>query len=293
MKVLVTGVGGQVGAAVCSLAPHIAQVTALPHSALDISDAQCVAREVGSFRPDVIINAAAFTAVDRAESEPDAAAAVNAAGPGHLAAVAAALPACRLLHISTDYVFDGCSKRPYQPSDPTHPLGVYGQTKLDGERAVLSQLPGRAVVLRTAWVYAPRGRNFLLTMLRLMRERGEVRVVADQTGSPTAASSIARALWRLVETPGIHGVLHWTDSGTASWYDFAAEIAREGARLGLLSSDVRVEPISSAEYPTPARRPPYSVLDCSRTTELLGLQAMPWRSSLAATLKHMATLPTA
>jgi dTDP-4-dehydrorhamnose reductase len=293
MKVLVTGVGGQVAAAVCSLVPRIAEVRALPRSALDISDAGWVAREVGSFRPDVIINAAAFTAVDRAESEPDAAAAVNAAGPGHLAAAAAALPSCRLLHISTDYVFDGSSQRPYLPSDETHPLGVYGQTKLDGERAVLSRLPSRAVVLRTAWVYAPRGRNFLLTMLRLMRERGEVRVVADQTGSPTAASSIARALWRLVETPGIHGILHWTDSGTASWYDFAREIAQQSVALGLLDGEIKVEAISSADYPTPARRPRYSVLDCSQTIRLFGLDPIPWRDTLRATLERIAGLKAA
>lgn len=288
MKVLVTGAGGQVGAAVCALAPRNSEVRALTRADLDISNAAAVEREVLGFRPDIIINAAAFTAVDRAEIEPGLAAAVNAFGPEHLARAAAILPSCRLLHLSTDYVFDGSMARPYRPTDETRPLSEYGRTKLDGERAVLAQLPSRAIVLRTAWVYAAQGHNFLLTMLRIMRERGVARVVADQVGSPTAADSIAGILWRFAATPGARGVFHWTDGGTATWYEFAVAIAQEGSKLGLLSEGIRVEPISTAEYPTPAHRPRYSVLDSSGTSALLGYTATPWRVALGQTLRILA-----
>lgn len=288
MRVLLTGAAGQVGQAVQSLTPAGVQLRALNRGALDISDEQAVQREVGSFGPDLIINAAAYTAVDRAESEPILASAVNAAGPGHLAQAARSLPGCRLLQISTDYVFDGSADRPYRPQDPPRPLNIYGRTKLEGETAVLERLADRATVLRTAWVYAAQGRNFVLTMLRLMREQGVVRVVADQRGNPTAASAIAEALWRIATRPHIHGVLHWTDAGVISWYEFACAIAEEGAALGLLGGAIAVHPISTAEYPTPARRPANSALDCSQTSVLLGLTPTPWRVRLRATLETVA-----
>src|SRR6185437_6893491 len=202
-----------------------------------------------------------YTAVDRAESEPALASAINAAGPGYLAQAARSLPGCRLLHISTDYVFDGAADRPYLPQDTPRPLSSYGRSKLAGEIAVLERLPERATVLRTAWVYAAQGRNFLLTMLRLMRERGAVRVVSDQKGSPTAASAVATALWRLVERPELHGVLHWTDAGIISWYQFACAIAEDALARNLLASAPQVLPISSAEYPTAALRPSCSALE--------------------------------
>lgn len=292
MRVLITGAGGQVAAAACALAPAEAQVTARSRSELDISDREAVDETVGALAPDVIINAAAFTAVDRAESESALATAVNTAGAENLARAAARQPARRLLHISTDYVFDGSLRRPYRTTDPTSPLGVYGRSKRDGERAVLRALPERTVVLRTAWVYAPRGHNFLLTMLRLMREKGAVRVVSDQVGSPTAVASIARVLWRFVAVPA-HGIFHWTDEGVTSWYEFARAIASEGSAMGLVGERVSVEPITTEEYPTAARRPQYSVLDCSETSALLGVAPVPWRETLRATLQSLAASRTA
>jgi len=208
MRVLITGASGQVGTALLRSVPLQTELHALTHQQLDISDSGAVRAAVSAFEPQVILNAAAYTAVDKAESEPFLADAINAQAPQHLAEAAQSIDGCRMIQISTDYVFDGRATEPYRPGDAPHPLSVYGRTKLAGEQAVLEVLAERAVVLRTAWVYAAQGKNFLLTMLRLMRERGAVRVVADQKGTPTAAASIARALWRIAELPRVHGVLH-------------------------------------------------------------------------------------
>jgi dTDP-4-dehydrorhamnose reductase len=285
--VLITGAAGQVGSALVASVPPQTELQALDQRQLDISDARAVRAAVTAFRPHVIINAAAYTAVDKAEAEPKLAAAANAKAPGHLAEAAWALKGCRLIHISTDYVFDGRADEPYKPSDAPHPLSVYGRTKLAGEQAVLDVLAERAVVLRTAWVYAPRGRNFLLTMLRLMREHGAVRVVADQKGTPTAAASIARALWCIAQHSSVQGVLHWTDAGVASWHEFAQAIAEDALAAGLLPQAVQVTPIATVEYPTAAHRPANSVLDTRASVALLGIHPKPWRQSLRATLAQL------
>jgi dTDP-4-dehydrorhamnose reductase len=217
--------------------------------------------------------------VDRAETEAVQARATNAAGPANLARAAAA-SGSRLIHLSTDFVFDGKSAAPYRPEDPTNPLNVYGVTKRDGEVAVREILPARSVVLRTAWVYDATGRNFLLTMLRLMRDRGSVRVVADQFGTPTAAHSLAAAIWTAVARPEIAGIHHWTDSGVASWYDFAVAIAEEAAVAGRAATTAEVIPIGSSEYPTPAKRPGFSVLDKTVTIAALGITPAHWRQAL-------------
>jgi dTDP-4-dehydrorhamnose reductase len=287
MKVLITGASGQVGSALRASLPVQFEPRLLTRQQLDIADADAVRTEVAGFQPALIINAAAYTAVDKAESEPELAGAINARGPRHLAQAAQAIPGCRLLHISTDYVFDGAASEPYKPGDATNPLSVYGRTKLEGERAVLEVLGGRAVVLRTAWVYAARGKNFLLTMLRLMRERGLVRVVADQLGAPTVADSIAGALWAIAQRPNIQGILHWTDAGKASWCDFASAIAEDARAAGLLTTAVQVVPITTADYPTAAHRPANSVLDCSEAIAQLGLGPKPWRVNLRTTLAAM------
>ena len=287
MKVLITGASGQVGRALLERVPSGIEARALTRAQLDISDEAAVRDEVLTSQPALIINAAAYTAVDKAQSEPELAAAINAEAPRHLAQAAQAIVGCRLLHISTDYVFDGRASQPYRPSDPTNPLSVYGRTKLAGERAALEVLRERAVVLRTAWVYAAAGKNFLLTMLRLMRERGAVRVVADQYGAPTAASSIARVLWVIAQRPDVHGTLHWTDAGTASWYEFAQAIAEDASAIGLLPQAAQVTAITSAQYPTAAPRPAYSVLDTGSSTAQLGLTPMPWRVNLRTTLNTL------
>jgi len=284
MKVLVTGAAGQLGRALSDTAPPWAKVSAATRDQLDITDRAAVNSIVMEFEPDVIINAAAYTAVDRAESEREMASAVNAEGPRHLAEAAGRMKSCRLLHVSTDYVFDGRAGRPYQVDDAPNPLNVYGSTKLAGELALKNILGDRVLILRTAWVYAPYGKNFLLAMLRKMRESGSVRVIVDQTGTPTTAESVAVALWRSVELPNLHGTLHWTDSGVTTWHGFASAIAEEGAEQGLLSRKIDVIPISAAEYPAPARRPRNSVLDTGGTVSMLGLEQAAWRDNLRRTL---------
>lgn len=285
VRVLITGAGGQVGRMLLETPPDGFEAIACAHANLDVSAGEAVHELIGRLRPAVIINAAAYTAVDKAESEPDAAQRINAQGPGYLAAAARECGA-RMIHISTDFVFDGAASVPYRPDSATHPLSVYGRTKRDGERAVLEALPGHSTIVRTAWVYAATGANFVRTMLRVMLANGAVRVVADQVGTPTAARSLAEVLWRIAGNPDIHGIHHWTDAGVASWYDFAVAIAEEGAELGLLPPEVTVTPITTADYPTPARRPPYSVLDKSSLVAH-GLTPVHWRKRLRAVLKEI------
>jgi len=292
LKVLVTGAQGQVGRCLLAGAPAGVQVTGISRTELDIGDAEAVHRAVQTHRPQVIINAAAYTAVDRAETEIDAARRINALGPGHLARAARAGGA-RLLHLSTDFVFDGRSSVPYAPDAPTAPLGVYGLTKLEGEQAVRELLPQGSLVLRTSWVYAAHGANFLRTMLRIMGEKGAVRVVADQVGTPTAADALSEVLWALAGRPEVTGVQHFSDAGVASWYDFAVAIAEEAATLGLLPPEVRVSAIATVDYPTPARRPPYSVLDKRALLALLPLEPRHWRVSLRRVLGTMIAAPRA
>lgn len=284
MKVLVTGAGGQVGRMLRETCPADIELVACTHAELDIADANAVRERVRRDRPDVIVNVAAYTAVDKAESEPEQARRINTEGPGYLA-TSARQNGVRLVHVSTDFVFDGRASTPYQPDALTNPLSIYGLTKRDGERAVLEVLSDHSVIVRTAWVYAADGANFLATMLRIMGERGAVRVVADQIGTPTAARPFAETLWRIVERPEVRGIHHWTDAGVASWYDFAVGIAEEGAALGLLPPTVTVTPIGTADYPTPARRPSYSVLD-KGSLSALGLTPAHWRQRLREVLKE-------
>lgn len=285
MKVLVTGADGQVGRKLRATCPATVELIACGHADLDVTDAEAVRERLLRVRPAVIVNAAAYTAVDKAESEPEKARAINAAGPGHLATGARDCGA-RLIHLSTDFVFDGRSSLPYRPDSPTNPANVYGTTKRDGERAVLEVLSEDAVIVRTAWVYAAEGINFVRTMLRVMRERGAARVVTDQVGTPTAAGPLAETLWWLAERPQIRGIHHWTDAGVASWYDFAVAIYEEGIAAGLLPSGVTVTPIATEDYPTPARRPAYSVLD-KRTLIALGCTPAHWRQRLREVLREI------
>ena len=274
MKVVVTGAGGQVGTELAGCAPSAHAVTLLNSRDCDITNAEAVAAMLRRERPDVVINAAAYTAVDRAESEPGMAERVNALGPANLATGGGH----RVLHISTDFVFGGEGGRAWLPSDRPNPLSVYGRTKLAGETPVLARGPA-GLVLRTSWVYAVAGNNFVRTMLRLMRERRDIGVVSDQIGAPTWAQGLARALWKIVDLPQLHGIHHWRDAGVASWYDFAVAIAEEGERRGLLPHAVSVRPIGTHEYPTPARRPSFSLLDCTETWQALGAPPH-WRAHL-------------
>lgn len=278
------GAGGQLGRALGATAPEKVTAVALNRAQLDVTDRAAVAAALVEFKPDLLVNAAAYTAVDKAESEPEAAYRGNRDAPATLAAAAREAGA-RLLHVSTDFVFDGCAGAPYAPDTPTAPLGVYGASKLAGEEAVRDLLPN-ALVVRTAWVYSADGANFVRTMLRLMRERPEVRVVADQVGTPTHAQSLARALWALAES-GATGTLHYTDAGVASWYDLAVAVQEEARASGLLDRAVPVIPIRTKDFPTPARRPSYSVLDATAAWRQLGQPPAHWRQELRSMLSAL------
>ena len=280
MKVLLTGAGGQLGQALARTVPAGVQLLTRTHRELDIADAAAVSGAIKAFEPQVLINAAAYTAVDRAESEPERAAAVNATGPELLGAALRAWPDARLVQISTDYVFSGQVSQPLSIRAVTDPISVYGRTKRDGERAVMRVLGARAVVVRTAWLYSASEGNFVTTILKHLRTKGVIRVVDDQSGSPTATTSVAQAVWRAVEQETIHGVLHWTDSGAATRFEFAAAIDELGRAAGLIGGPTQVIPVTSQEYPTPARRPTHCVLDLGESAQQLRLDPVPWRDRL-------------
>ena len=284
MRALILGAGGQVGRALAATAPEGATVTALDRAACDVRDGVQVARAIAAAAPDIVFNAAAYTAVDRAESEPAEAENLNGRGPGLIAAAARAEGA-RLVHLSSDFVFDGTKATPYCPDDQVSPLGAYARSKAAGEAAVAAADPA-ALIVRTAWVYAPEGGNFVNAMLRRMRAGGEVFVVADQLGTPTWAPGLAAALWQLAAL-GASGIHHYTDAGVASWYDFAVAIAEEGRAAGLLAQLPQVRPIATVDYPTPAPRPTCAVLDKRQTWALLGAPAPHWRVNLRANLEEL------
>ena len=292
MKLLVLGAGGQVGRELCRREwPPGYRLAAFDRADVDITREDSIAAAMQRERPDLVINAAAYTAVDRAESEPDAAWAVNCSGPAHLAAACrgAAIP---LIHISTDYVFDGSKAGSYREDDPVDPLGVYGRSKEAGDRAVREAL-SEHVILRTAWVYSAHGHNFVKTMLRLAGERPVLRVVADQTGSPTSAADIAMAIAQVVRRvaagEGRWGTYHFTGAGAVSWHGFAEAIFELAAPWR--GSPPRVEAITTADYPTPAQRPANSVLDCHRIGEAFGIVPRPWREALVEVIRELYESP--
>ncbi len=282
MRALVTGAGGQVGRALVRHAPAGIEVIAADRQRLDITDAQATREAIAALRPALVLNAAAHTAVDQAEGEPERAHAVNADAVATLAQACADAGA-RLVHFSTDFVFDGARSTPYPPEAEPCPLGVYGASKLAGERAALAH-PAN-LVIRTAWVYAAGAANFVATMLRLMAEREELRVVCDQIGTPTHAAALAQSAWRLAAA-GAAGIWHVTDAGVASWYDFAVAIREEALACGLLGRAGTVVPIPARDYPAPARRPAFSVLDKTATWRELGASARHWRCELRDMLRE-------
>ena len=290
MRVLITGVAGQLGQELQRTCPTSLEFLAFGREQLDLADVDACCAAVEQHQPDWLINAGAYTAVDRAESEPDLAHRINCLAPR---AFAAALQQTggSLLQLSTDFVFNGDQGHPYQSDQPCDPIGVYGRTKAAGEKAAAEVLaPERLAILRTSWVYGSVGRNFLLTMLRLHAIKAEagdpLRVVADQVGCPTSTTTLAQACWSVIERSA-YGIHHFSDAGVASWYDFAVAIGDLAVAAGLLTRSACVEPITTAEYPTPARRPGYSLLDCSSTRSVLGLPARHWRDALAEVLSRI------
>lgn len=286
MKVFVAGSLGQLGQTLAETAPAAVEIAGGNLPDLDIVDSAALQARFAAEQPDFVVNAAAYTAVDKAESEPGTARRVNVDGARNVAH-AARQAGGRVVHLSTDFVFDGRSDRPYRPDDPPAPLSVYGQSKLDGETAVLDATDGDVIVIRTAWLYSRFGHNFVRTMLRLMAERDELSVVADQRGTPTWARSVAATIWAAIAADLPGGRYHWTDGGEASWHEFAAAIYAEARSLGKLDRDVTINPIPTSGYPTPARRPAYSVLDCSATVAALGLEQRDWRENLRRMLAEM------
>ena len=281
MRVLIAGAGGQLGRALTAAAPAGHVVQACTRAELDIAEEATVRAVFADFAPDLVINAAAFTRVDDAERDPAAAERANASGPAVLAM------ACRaagvwLTHVSTDFVFDGRQSHPYDTGARAAPLSVYGRTKVAGEAAVRAELGERCTVVRASWLYSAAG-GFAARMLTLMRSRPELRVVSDQVGAPTHATGLAGVVWAL-STRHAAGLWHWCDSGVASWYDFAVAIAEEAVRAGLLPRAPPIVPIGTADYPTAAPRPAYSVLDKRATEQLLKVSAPHWRVALRATL---------
>ena len=305
--ILLIGKNGQIGAELVHLLPSLGELIALDRAHLDLARPDQIRKTIRDTHPLLIINAAAYTSVDKAESDENAAYTINAAAPAAIAEEAATIGAL-LVHYSTDYVFDGAKCSPYGENDPTNPLNVYGKTKLAGELAIRKS--GAAhLIFRTEWVYSTRGHNFLLTMIRLMSQREELRIVSDQIGAPTSARQVAlgtlAVLKRCFRDGGFHappdatGTYHMTAGGETSWHGFAQAIhqclrstPRRGTRLSSVSegrplTDCRIAPISTAEYPTPARRPPYSVLSNGRLHRNFAVQLPHWQSQLDEVLAEL------
>lgn len=280
MKAIITGAAGQVGRALAKNAPLDWNCAFLDRAGCDMASEEAILSAVTEHKPDLVINAAAYTAVDLAEREEMRATAINATAVGILRS-ALARRGGRLVHISSDYVFSGNCTAPYPPSAERTPLSAYGRSKAAGEIAAGTD----ALIVRTSWVYGAGGRNFVRTMLQLMRERDQLRVVADQIGSPTWADGLARALWALANK-GCTGIMHYRDAGVASWYDLAVAIQEEALVLGLLDRTVPIVPIKSSNYPAAASRPAVAILDDAQTWAALGTQPTHWRVNLRRMLEE-------
>ena len=289
--ILVTGAQGQLGRtleyywAVSELARDN-ELFFYDIKELDLTLTNTVEEELNRINPRSIMNAAAYTSVDQAETEQEAAFLVNASAVANLADWAARND-CFLVHISTDFVFDGNKLDPYLPEDEVSPLGVYGASKLAGEVALQSRLPDRHVIIRTSWLYSEYGKNFLTTILRLIKEKDEIGVVADQVGSPTSTHSLAALLLRMRNRETDPGIYHWTDGASISWYEFALAIQREALEQGLLEREIQIKPLTTKEYPTAAARPKYSVLDRSKALGEMEMQPTDWQEELRLVIKKI------
>ncbi|WP_062269308.1 dTDP-4-dehydrorhamnose reductase [Endozoicomonas arenosclerae] len=291
MKVLITGANGQLGYELQRCVPDKIELICADRKQLDITSQDSVTAFFDLYKPEAVINAAAYTAVDKAETDSKAAYAVNTNGTAFLAEACSKLE-IPMVQVSTDFVFDGTQSTPYQMDDTTNPISIYGKSKLEGEKRVLEILGNKAVVIRTAWVYSSHGNNFVKTMLRLMQEKDQLGVVADQIGTPTSAKTLAQCCWRAldklqttnVELPAI---MNWTDAGTTSWYDFAVAIQEEAISLGILENSIPINPIPASAYPTPAKRPAYSVLDKQATYKALEMPVQHWRVTLRSVLDEL------
>ena len=302
MEILVLGKNGQLGWELQQTQNTQHNVIYLGSQELDITDEEKLNRLLPQWQPSLIINATAYTAVDKAESDQQAAYAVNSKGVEYLAKYCQSNQ-IKLIHISTDFVFDGEQNTPYKPTDPTSPVSVYGASKRDGERQVRKRLGSQASIVRTAWVYSQHGNNFVKTMLRLMNEKDQLGVVYDQVGTPTWAKGLAEMVWKLAEKMANNSngktneeikpeaptpIYHWTDAGVTSWYDFAVAIQDIAFEKGLLDKKIPIRPIPASAYPTPAKRPSYSVLDKSAIEQELQIETKHWREQLTKLMEQLA-----
>lgn len=291
-QILVTGAAGQLGLTLqekwqeSGLSQEF-DLCCTDIGQIDITNSDSIQSYLADREVAIIINGAAYTAVDQAESNAELAHKINKVGAENLAQWAK-LNSARLIQISTDFVFSGDKDSPYSPTDRTGPLGVYGKTKLDGEQAVLTHCPGQSVIIRTSWLYSPYQANFVKTMLRLMEERDELSVVNDQIGSPTSTYSLVELIFRVANQSAHHGIFHWSDKGNISWYDFALAIQQQGLEAGLLNSAIPIKPIPTEQYPTPALRPKYSVLDIRETEKEFSITSQLWNERLSEVIKKLA-----
>jgi dTDP-4-dehydrorhamnose reductase len=285
MKVVIIGKSGQLANELVAELPEGAEYLSLGRNDVDITSYSELSTRVQQFKPNVIINASAYTAVDKAESDTDAAFALNETSVKIMANVAKENN-CRFLHVSTDFVFDGESNLAYDVSDSTNPTSVYGASKLAGELAITKTYPKNSAIVRTSWVYSMYGNNFVKTMLRLMEEKEQLGVVGDQIGCPTNAKGLAQFLWLLASHDDLNSIYHWSDAGVASWYDFAVAIQALGLKHGLLDKNIPISAIASSAYPTPAKRPKFSLLNSSDANLLM--KQRHWREQLECCVLQIA-----
>jgi dTDP-4-dehydrorhamnose reductase len=285
VKVLLTGGGGQLGRALAATVPSEVQLRSVSRTECDITELSIVEQVIGNFRPNVVINCAAYTAVDAAEENEELAFRVNGIGAGNVAKGADRVGA-RVIHISTDYVFDGRRSTPYPPDAPTNPLNVYGASKLKGEELVSAATP-RATIVRAGWLYSHSGKNFLVSILAALRGTRPLLVVSDEHGCPTSAHEFAVAIWKTARLD-LRGIFHWANLGSATRYEFAQEIKQIAQQLGLLREDPELRQVTAAEYARLAKRPTYSVLDSTELAQALDLSPSPWRQGLRTEMMRIA-----
>ncbi len=285
MKALIIGSNGQLGWELIRTCPGTIDFTCVDYPEIDISDGSTINKWINSTSPDFIINAAAYTDVDRAEKEQAKAFKVNHTGAVNLA-LEAKLAKIHLVHISTDFVFNGKNYKPYKPDDKPDPESVYGKSKFQGELEIKKIHDNKSLIIRTAWLYSSHGKNFVKTMLNLMKGRNNIKVIDEQIGTPTWANGLAKAIWIAIEKK-LTGIIHYTDAGVASWYDFAIAIQEEGISLGLINHKNKIHPVPGTEFPTPATRPMYSVLDKQSMKKATEITPVHWRVQLRSMLKEI------
>ena len=286
MRVVISGANGQLGTELQGTASNDIELFALTREQLDVTDLDQVKDTINRIKPDLVINTAAYTKVDEAERELSRAIAINKTGAENIAK-ACEICRARIIHISTDYIFSGHAYRPYEITDEPDPLSVYGETKYAGEKCVEKESKGKAVILRTSWLYSKYGNNFVNTMLALFKTKDQINIVDDQIGTPTWARGLASIIWDFSTRPELQGVFHWTDSGVASWYDFSLAIQEEALALKIISKPITINPIPTRAYPAIAKRPMYSVLEKSATWKIFNNISAHWRISLREMLSEV------